>query len=368
MRSRSYELPLWRALTVFRVAATIFAMLLAAARASHFIRPAGAVAGLALMAAWTAYTAYQYPRTTGRRWPLLWADLAVTAAGLLTTRWVLPADDIVVTLPMVWIAGPVIAWAICAGRRAGVFAALAIGGCSMAVRGGEDLTGLNETVLLVLAAIAIGHVVRLTGDAAAYAQQLAEEQAAARERDRLARGIHDSVLQVLALVQRRGAELGGEAAQLGRLAGEQEAALRLLVGTRHDPAKRTGATDLRAPLRRLAGARVTLAAPAGPVPLPAGAAEEVAAAVGAALANVREHVGPDAPAWLLVEDEGDAVVVTVRDDGPGIAAGRLADAARAGRIGVAKSIRGRIEDLGGTVQIASVAGQGTEVEIRVPRS
>jgi signal transduction histidine kinase len=364
MRSPSYELPLWRALTVVRVAATVFAMLLAAARASHFIRPAGAVAGLALMAVWTAYTAYQYPRTTGRRWPLLWADLAVTAAGLLATRWVLPADDIVVTLPMVWIAGPVIAWAICAGRRAGVLAALAIGGCSMAVRGGEDLTGLNETVLLVLAAVAIGHVVRLMGDAEAYAQEIA----AARERDRLARGIHDSVLQVLALVQRRGAELGGEAAQLGQLAGEQEAALRLLVGTRHDAPKRTGAADLRAPLGRLATAKVTLAAPADPVPLEAGAAEEIAAAVGAALANVREHVGPEAPAWLLVEDEGDAVVVTVRDDGPGIPAGRLAEAARAGRIGVAKSIRGRIEDLGGTVQIASVPGQGTEVEIRVPRS
>jgi signal transduction histidine kinase len=368
MRSPSYELPLWRALTIFRAAAVVFAMLLAASRASHFTWPLGAVAGLALMAVWTAYTAYQYPRTTGPRWPLLWADLAVTAASLFATRLVLPASDIVVTLPMVWIAGPVIAWAICAGRRAGAFAALAIGGCSMAVRGGEDLTGVNETVLLLLAAIAIGHVVRLMVDTEAYVQEIAEERAGARERDRLARGIHDSVLQVLALVQRRGTELGGEAAELGRLAGEQEAALRLLVGTRADAVpKRTGAADLRAPLGLLATAKVTFAAPADPVPLPADAAVEVAAAVSAALANVREHVGPDAPAWLLVEDEGDRVVVTVRDDGPGIPPGRLDEAAGAGRIGVAKSIRGRIEDLGGTVQIASVAGQGTEVEIRIPR-
>ena len=60
-------------------------------------------------------------------------------------------------------------------------------------------------------------------------QRATEIEAASRERERLARGIHDSVLQVLALVQRRGAEAGGEAAEIGRLAGEQEAALRALI-------------------------------------------------------------------------------------------------------------------------------------------
>ena len=48
-------------------------------------------------------------------------------------------------------------------------------------------------------------------DSEARLQHVAELEAATRERERLARGIHDSVLQVLALVQRRGAELGGEA-------------------------------------------------------------------------------------------------------------------------------------------------------------
>ena len=53
--------------------------------------------------------------------------------------------------------------------------------------------------------------------------------AAAAERARLARAVHDGVLQVLALVQRRGPELGPEGAELGRLAGEQEPALRALI-------------------------------------------------------------------------------------------------------------------------------------------
>ena len=49
------------------------------------------------------------------------------------------------------------------------------------------------------------------------------------ERARLARAVHDGVLQVLALIQRRGRELGGESAELGRMAGEQESALRALI-------------------------------------------------------------------------------------------------------------------------------------------
>ena len=394
--ARGYEAPLWRALTVFRAAALAFAAVLAAVRSAHFDRPLLALSGLLAMALWTGYTSYAYRRDDHRRRSLLWADLAITTGALLLTRWVLPADDLSVTLPMVWIAGPVIAWAIRAGRGAGAGAAAVIGACCMVVRGRIDLTGINETVLLLLTAIAIGRIAGLSSQAQARAQEVA----AARERERLARGIHDSVLQVLALVQRRGTELGGEAAELGRLAGEQEAALRRLIATGPSTSTGTGAAtstsagtrtrpiprptrqtrattaagaagsadlDLRDVLSRYASATVTLATPAAAVALPCTVADELAAAVGAALDNIHRHVGPHAPAWLLVEDEGAAVVVTVRDDGPGIAPGRLAEAATAGRIGVARSIRGRIAELGGTVVISSPAGQGTEVEMRVPR-
>ena len=114
-----------------------------------------------------------------------------------------------------------------------------------------------------------------------------------------------------------------------------------------------------------AAADVHLAAPASPVLMTGSRARELAAAVGAAVDNVRQHGGTDA--WLLVEDEPDAVTVTVRDDGPGIPDGRLAQAAQDGRLGVAQSICGRVRDLGGTVDVHSAPGQGTEVELRVPR-
>ncbi|MYY80672.1 sensor histidine kinase, partial [Streptomyces sp. SID335] len=116
-----------------------------------------------------------------------------------------------------------------------------------------------------------------------------------------------------------------------------------------------------------AGSKVTLSEPGAPVLLAPGTARELAAAVGAALDNVRRHAGAEARAWILVEDEPDEVIVTVRDDGPGIPEGRLVEAEGEGRLGVALSIRGRLRDIGGTAELISVPGQGTEVELRVPR-
>jgi len=59
--------------------------------------------------------------------------------------------------------------------------------------------------------------------------------------------------------------------------------------------------------------------------------------------------------------------VTIRDDGPGMAEGRLAEAAADGRLGVSQAIRGRIRDLGGSADITSGPGAGTEVRLRIPR-
>ncbi len=126
------------------------------------------------------------------------------------------------------------------------------------------------------------------------------------ERERLARAVHDGVLQVLGLVRRRGAELGGAAGGARRARGG--AGGRPAHAADHRARRRatpTGRRDLAAALRMLAfAAGVTVATPAHPVELPAHAVDELVAAVGAALANVDVHVGPDAPAWVLLEDLG----------------------------------------------------------------
>jgi len=197
------------------------------------------------------------------------------------------------------------------------------------------------------------------------------EAIAGEERARLARAVHDGVLQVLALVQRRGAELAPQSAdfaELGRLAGEQEAALRSLI-RQQDVQEMTGSTDLAAALEELTRAvrlPVTVSTPGTPVQLPAPVVAELVAAVRACLDNVATHVGRDAPAWVLLEDGLEGVVVTVRDEGPAIPPERLADAEAAGRLGVTQSIVARVRELGGTAVLDS-GGHGTEWELTVPR-
>ena len=170
-------------------------------------------------------------------------------------------------------------------------------------------------------------------------------------------------------MSRRGREIGGETAELAELAGEQERALRRLVSaTDADARFSTGSTtDIGALLRRRASDRVSVSLPATPVLLDAGVAAELDAAVGNALDNVASHAGPDARAFVLVEELDDRVTVSVRDDGPGIAAGRLEEAVGEGRVGIAKSIVGRMNWLGGSAKLNTAPGCGTEWELTVPR-
>lgn len=366
-----FEEPLWRALAVFRMASLVQVFLLLAYNRDLYGHPvAASVAGFGL-AAWSIYTIYGYGQPNRRGWPLLTADMAIVGLCLLASVPIVGHDALVngvQTLPASAIAGPVVAWAIYGGRRLGAIAALIIGSCDLFVRGSIDQNTLTGTVLLLLAGIAIGHISRLGYVAEGRLARAVQLEAATRERERLARDIHDSVLQVLALVAHRAAALGGEAAELGRLAGEQEAALRSLIGrTNAMPISDGSLVDLRPSLDRFASRTVSIVAPATPVLLETRARDELAAAVASALDNACMHGRPDTHAWVLVEDEAGTVTVTVRDDGPGIAPGRLDEAEAAGRLGVAQSIRGRLRDLGGSAVISSRPGEGTEVELTVPR-
>lgn len=369
-RDTSFEAPLWRALAVFRVAALAYALILIGHNAPSYRHAAAAWIVGAVMAVWTIVAIRLYQRPSRRRWPLLVADMVIMGGCLLVSVPIIGIGPIPSTrsLPGIAVAGPVLAWAISAGRRGGAVAAIVIAAADLWTRGIVNQSTLNSDILLVLAAIAIGHVARLAATAHEQLERATGMAVATRTRERLARDIHDSVLQVLALVARRAQALGGEAAELGRLAGEQEAALRTLIGSSTPVAGLDGQADVRARLDRFASATVTIATPASPVALPGRVAEELIAAVASALDNVAQHAGADARAWVLLEDDPDAVTVTVRDDGAGFNAGALDRAAAAGRLGVAQSICGRLRDLGGRADIRSTPGEGTQIEMRVPRS
>jgi signal transduction histidine kinase len=372
--------PLWRAIAVFRFASLGYAaLLIAVIDRTAYSRLGWAWVIFAVMTAWTAATTAAWARPASRTPLLLSADLAVTAGLLLSTMAVQYPQAMrhgVMPVTATWVAGPVLAWAVRYGWRAGAVTALIMSGCDFLLRSEAITVALNGVVLLLLAGVIYGHLARLAADVEAERQHAIRIEAASRERERLARDIHDSVLQVLALVQRRGAEAGGAAAELGRLAGQQEAALRGMVGSA--PAGRApaggapvadepGGTDLRALVLPAAAERVTVSVPAQPVRLGRHQAGELTAAILAALDNVRRHGGPQAHAWVLVEDEPGQVTVTIRDDGPGFAEGRLAEAAAASRLGVSQAICGRLRTLGGCATVSSVPGEGTEVELRLPR-
>ncbi|MGX6605870.1 MacS family sensor histidine kinase [Micromonosporaceae bacterium Da 78-11] len=371
VQTSGLQTPLWRAIAVYRIASLVYVTVLVISNVGDYQRPVLAWPVLALTAGWTVFTTYAYADPARRRAPLLVADLVVVMAVMASSILIVGRPglkDGLPTLAVAWHVAPVIAWAVAGGRRGGIAAALAMGATDLIVRAHYDQAAFTGTVLMLLAALAVGYLVRLAEVAQQRLQRAIELEAATRERERLARDIHDSVLQVLALVKRRGVGLDGEAGELARLAGEQEAALRTLVSGHAAGTEQDGEIDLIALLGPYASPDVSVAAPAGAVRLPARTARELGAAVGAALDNVARHCDPGTKVFVLVEDEPDAVTVSVRDEGRGIEADRLTQAESQGRLGVAQSIRGRIAELRGRVQITSAPGQGTEVEMTVPRA
>lgn len=380
------ETALFRALLVPRVVLLVYAVVLNLVRLPEFARPWLALVDIAVLVAWTGFACWAYDAARRRRLGLYVADLVVSTLLILSTPLVQSQamlDRHAATMPSFWVVGSVLAWA--AGRRwpQAVGAATVLAAADLSVRTVESGTGWGNLFLLLLVGGVVGYTTDLLRDTAEQRATAERAAAAYAERARLSRAVHDGVLQVLALVQRRGTEAGGELADLGRLAAEQEVALRRLVQL-HDrdpdpgapapeaadpavPGTGVTAVDLVPLLEALGSAAVMVSGPGRPVLLPRGQAEEVAAAVRACLDNVHRHVGEESQAWVLVEDTGDKVVVSVRDDGEGIAEGRLAEAATEGRLGVSGSIRGRMADLGGRADLTTGPGQGTDWELVVPR-
>jgi signal transduction histidine kinase len=361
---------LWQAVAVFRVAALAYAAVLVVANHDHYDRPALGWVVLGLMAAWTLLVTLACRDERRRTTPLFVLDVVVAAGVVLSTLAVETTARIdagAPTLPAAWSAGAVLVCAVAAGWRGGGLAALVVSAADVVERGTVTEHTFNGVVLLLFAGLVGGYLADLALAAERAVASASRREAAVAERERLARQIHDSVLQVLALVARRGAGADGELAELARLAGAQEVALRALVAAPPAEPDEQGELDLRSLIEPLSGDRVVVSCPAQDVRLPAAAAREIAAAAREAVGNVARHGGDDARTWVLVEDEGDAVTVTVRDDGVGFESDRLATARGDGRLGVAQSIIGRMDDIGGTATVESAPGRGTEVELSVRR-
>lgn len=358
---------------MFRLLSYLYAAGFAIVSNDELQRPALAWLLFGVLSAWTLACGIAYLQGFGRRLGWVVAEVVVVVALILATgvaasdRWVADNQSLPTTL---WATNATISAAILRGPIAGMFAGLAVMAASATVKGHVSIDlARNATIIVELAVgLAIGMAAQTARRAHAELQRAAMWSASVAERERLARQVHDGVIQVLALVTKRGREIGGPTMELADLASEQERALRRLVSAEDTHLEGHPAlVDIRSGLRRRAGERVVVSVPATPVLLDSAVAAELEAAAGNALDNVAAHAGPEAKAYVLIEDLGDAVTVSIRDDGVGIAPGRLEQAVAEGRAGIAKSIVGRLHALSGTAELSSDPGGGTEWELTVPR-
>jgi signal transduction histidine kinase len=177
----------------------------------------------------------------------------------------------------------------------------------------------------------------------------------------MAAHLHDSVLHTLALIQRADAP-----AEVVTLARRQERELRAWLNGRGE--QEGGSGSLGAAVDALA-ARVEHehAVAVDVVVVGDRAVDErlraVVLACQEAALNAARHSGAPRVS-VYVEAEPDVITAFVRDQGRGFDPSDVPG----DRHGIAESIRGRIQRVGGTAVVTSTVGVGTEVQLRVPVS
>lgn len=382
---------LWLGILAYRWAALAWMVSLAILSRRELARPGLALAALLVAAGWTAW----FTIAKGWEQPLVrWIDL-VQAIGLLpVSGFVMATGATAGSAPFFATSYPASA-ALTVGAGTGFGAGLAAGAALSAalamsrpvnglpfaeLSGAEWAALVNGAFYYLAAGGAAGifsHVLRRS----ARERSLAIEEAARQrertarmaEREALGREIHDSVLQSLAMVGKKGKEITAlpsvpstEVRELVELAARQEQELRaLLAETPEEPP--LGTVSLRTALQAAAfgvtGVRVTVTT-AGSCWLAAGDVEALTGAVRQALDNVVQHARASR-ATVFAEELDREVVISIRDDGIGFDYDeeRLA---RDGKLGLLKSMKGRIEELGGTMRVDSSPGRGTEIEFHLP--
>ena len=311
-------------------------------------------------------------RPRGARQWIATVVLGLVAVSLLSglSRW----NNSVVILPLVLVAaGLTVIW-----RQLDTDRTLAVAGTRWTLAGGVVLAGAGLVILLAttgqLANARNGFgatLVLLTGLLLATAPlwrrlvDSRDEERAARirseERAAVAAHLHDSVLQTLALIQRH----ADDQQSVGRLARSQERELRAWL---YDPkVVREGGTWAGLVAGMVAEVENDHALVVDHVVVGDAPIDEALASLGAAtreaLVNVAKHSGVTA-ADLYTEVTPDRVSVFVRDRG----AGFDAELVPSDRRGLRDSVTGRITRLGGTALIRSAPGEGTEVELALPRA
>jgi signal transduction histidine kinase len=275
---------------------------------------------------------------------IAWPAAIVAAGGALIWR----QADSPAEIPGVKLPAPV-------AGRAGVGAALVVGGALIFLYLNDALAPARD-VLLPVAVVVLAGAIILAPWWIRLVRGLAAERAArirSQERAEVAAHLHDSVLQTLALVQKR----AGDPREVAALARRQERELRAwlndsrpsgMLASALEQAAAEVETDHGVPIEVVTVGDAALGDRTG----------ALVAAAREALVNASKFAGPE-PIRLYAEVAGDRVEVFVRDRGPGFEPAAVPEDRR----GLRESIMGRMERHGGRAAVHSLPGQGTEVEL-----
>ena len=257
------------------------------------------------------------------------------------------------------------------GRGAGLRSRTALlrlaGGVVLTMLGVLMLVG-QDTPVSVLIQAAIASVAMVAGVVLVslpwwfrLVRQLGDERAAhAREAERadIAAHLHDSVLQTLALIRAQ----ASDPEAVSRMARAQERELRgWLYDDRQEPGTSVAAElkDLVAEIEDMVAPLTVETVVVGDCP-PTESTAALLQAAREALLNAFKHGGPPVSVYLEVTDA--VAEVFVRDRGDGFDLDEIAQ----DRFGVRESILGRVRRRGGTAEVVSRPGWGTEVRLRMP--
>jgi len=249
------------------------------------------------------------------------------------------------------------------GRRAGLLrlgigiALATIGVVALATQG-RGFAGLWDVGIPAVAVLAGAALIAAPWGVRLWSDLRVEQAQRIRETERadIAAHLHDSVLQTLALIQRK----ADDPAEVTRLARAQERELRgwLYAGPRGSKASLASAvTEVAHEVEDVHGIPIELVV-TGDRPLDAGGTALVRALREALLNAVRHG---SVPVSAYVEVGSGLVEAFVRDHGPGFDV----DAIPQDRLGVRESILGRMARHGGSAAVRRLEN-GTEVSLSLP--
>jgi signal transduction histidine kinase len=289
------------------------------------------------------------------------AELACGLVVVVADGWAYRAGHVFgpsQTLGVIWPLSGVLAVGVAMGAVPGAAAGSLFGAARLgdAVANGVNSFDGHRVLSLVSTALVYASAGAVVGYLTRLLRRAREEVAVARAREEVARALHDGVLQTLAVIERRTA--GTEVARIAR---QQERELRdYLFSASHRPGPSTDlAVALRAAVARFEesfGSPVDLLLPDDLPALGADTVSALAGAVSEALTNAGKHGGAQGVTVYLEPSEPDGVFCSVRDDGRGFDPATTEEG-----IGLNRSVRARMAEVGGRVCLKSAPGQGTEV-------